>query len=57
MREGTERAVALAKKFSHKRSRKIEKIEFEDEKDFTLDVPINHQNSRVSERGIRLIFQ
>ena len=47
MSEGTERAVALAKKFSHKRSRKIERIEIEDEKDFTLDVPINHQNSRV----------
>ena len=25
----------------------IEKIVFQDEKDLTLDVPINHQNSRV----------
>ena len=41
----TERAGALAERFSHKRS--IEKIFFQDEKDFTLDVPINHQNSRV----------
>ena len=41
----TERSGALAERFSHKRS--VEKCVFQDEKDFTLDVPINLQNSRV----------
>ena len=41
----TERAGALAERFSSKRS--IEKCVWQDEKDFTLEVPMNHQNSRV----------
>ena len=45
----TERAGALAERFSHKRS--IEKIAFQDERDFTLEVAINHQNSRVRKGG------
>ena len=50
MREGTkkrqtERAGALAERFYNKRSG--EKYVCQDEKDFTLEVPLNHQNSRV----------
>ena len=45
----TERSGALAERFSNKRS--VEKCVFQDEKDFTLDVPINHQNSRVYGKG------
>ena len=41
----TERSGALAEQFPHKRS--IEKCVLQDEKDFTLEVPINPQNSRV----------
>ena len=41
----TERAGALAERFSNKRS--VEKCVWQDEKDFTLEVPLNHQNSRV----------
>ena len=41
----TERAGALAKRFSNKRS--VEKCVWQDEKDFTLEVPLNHQNSRA----------
>ena len=41
----TERAGALSERFSNKRS--VEKCVWEDEKDFTLEVPLNHQNSRV----------
>ena len=51
----TERAGALAERFSSKRS--IEKIVFQDEKDFTLDVPINHQNSRVYGKGDKIDIQ
>ena len=42
----TERAGALAERFS-KNSRSIEKCVWQDEKDFTLEVPLNVQNSRV----------
>eukprot|EP00111_Clytia_hemisphaerica_P015309 TCONS_00045177-protein len=45
----TERSGALAERFSHKRS--VEKCVFQDEKDFTLDVLINSQNSRVYSQG------
>ena len=41
----TERAGALAEKFSQKRA--IERLVWQDEKDFTLDIPMNIQNSRV----------
>ena len=41
----TERAGALAERFSNKRS--VEKCVWQDEKDFTLEVPLNHQNTRV----------
>ena len=40
-----QRAGELAKRFSHKRS--IERCVWQDEKDFTLQVPLNHQNDRV----------
>ena len=41
----TERAGALAEKFSKKRS--IERCVWQDEKDFTVDVPFNAQNNHV----------
>ena len=41
----TERAGALAEKFSKKRS--IERCVWQDKKDFTVDVPFNAQNNRV----------
>lgn len=41
----TTRAGLLAERFG--KNRMIEKCVFQDEKDFTLDIPINHQNSRV----------
>ena len=41
----TERAGALAEKFSRKRS--IERCVWQDEKDFTVDVPFNAQNNHV----------
>ena len=41
----TERAGALTERFSNKRS--VEKCVWQDEKAFTLEVPLNHQNSRV----------
>ena len=44
-KQRTERAGALAERFSNKRS--VEKCVWPDEKDFTLEVPLNHQNSRV----------
>ena len=37
----TERAGALAKMFSQKRA--IERLVWQDEKDFTLDIPMNIQ--------------
>ena len=40
-----ERAGALAKCFSNKRS--VEKCFWQDEKDFTLEIPLNLQNSRL----------
>ena len=44
-KQRTERAGALAERFSNKRS--VEKFVWQDKKDFTLEVPLNHQNSRV----------
>ena len=41
----TERAGVLAEKFSIKRS--IERCAWQDEKDFTVDVPFTAQNNRV----------
>ena len=41
----TERAGALAERLSNKKS--VEKCLLEDEKDFTLEIPLNDQNSRV----------
>ena len=41
----TKRAGALADRF--RKSRSVEKWEWQDEKDFTLDVPLNSQSSRV----------
>ena len=40
------RAIALAEKFE-RNTRMIEKTVWQDEKDFTLDVPVNLQNDRV----------
>ena len=44
------RAAALAEKFE-RYPRMIEKAVWQDEKDFTLDVPLNPQNSRVYGKG------
>ena len=44
-KQRTERAGALADRFSNKRS--VEKCVWQGENDFTLEVPLNHQNSRV----------
>jgi len=41
----TERAASLAEKIG--KNRLVEKCVWQDEKDFTLDVPMNPQNSRV----------
>ena len=41
----TKRAGALAERFCNKRS--VGKCVWQDEKDFMLEVPLNHQNSRV----------
>ncbi|XP_066916153.1 uncharacterized protein [Clytia hemisphaerica] len=41
----TTRAGELAERFG--KNRMVEKCVFQDEKDFTLDIPINHKNSRV----------
>ena len=40
-----ERAGALVERFSNKRS--VEKCVWQDEKHFTLELPLNHQNSHV----------
>ena len=45
----TERAGALAERFSNKRN--VEKCVWQDEKDFTLEVPLNHQNSRAYDKN------
>ena len=55
MKEGTknrrlERAIMLATKFE-RHPRLIERAVFQDEKDFTLDVPLNPQNNRVYFKG------
>ena len=41
----TTKARELAEKFG--KNRMVEKCIFQDEKDFTLNIPINPQNSRV----------
>ena len=43
-------AIALTEKFEHN-NRMIEKTVWQDEKDFTLDVPVNLQNDRVYGKG------
>ena len=44
------RAIKLAEKFE-RNTRMIEKTVWQDEKDFTLDVPVNLQNDRVYGKG------
>ena len=44
------RAIALAEKFE-RNTRMIEKTVWQDEKDFTLDVPVNLQNDQVYGKG------
>ena len=44
------RALALAEKFE-RNTRMIEKTVWQDEKDFTLNVPVNLQNDRVYGKG------
>ena len=44
------RAIALAEKFE-RNTLMIEKTVWQDEKDFTLDVPVNLQNDRVYGKG------
>ena len=41
-----DRTIALAENFEHN-TRMIEKSVWQDEKDFTLDVPVNLQNNQV----------
>ena len=48
------RAMALAEKFE-RNTRMTDKTVWQDEKDFTLDVPVNLQNDRVY--GKNLMFQ
>ena len=48
------RAITLAEKFE-RNTRMTEKTVWQDEKDFTLDVPVNLQNDRVY--GKNLMFQ
>ena len=43
------RVGALAERFSNKRS--VKKCVWQDEKVFTLEVPLNHQNSRVYDKN------
>ena len=43
-------AIALAENFEPKTCM-IEKTVWKDEKDFTLDVPVNLQNDRANEKG------
>jgi len=45
-----DRATALAEKFENN-CRMVEKTVWQDEKDFTLDVPVNLQNDRVYGKG------
>ena len=44
------RAITLAEKFE-RNTRMTEKTVWQDEKDFTLDVPVNLQNARVYGKG------
>ena len=46
------RALALAEKFENN-TRMIEKTVWQDEKDFTLDIPVNLQNDGVYGKGIK----
>ena len=50
------RAIALAEKFE-RNDRMIEKAVWQDEKCFTLDVPVNLQNDWDMEKGKNLMFQ
>ena len=47
---GVAHAIALAEKFE-RNTRMTEKTVWQDEKDFTLDVPVNLQNDRVYGKG------
>ena len=46
------RALALAEKFENN-TRMIEKTVWQDEKDFTLDIPVNLQNDGIYGKGIK----
>ena len=46
-------AVALAEKFE-RNTRMIEKTIWKDEKEFTIDVPVNLQNDRVYRKGKKI---
>ena len=47
------RTIALAEKFECN-TRMIEKTVWQDEKDFTLDAPVNSQNDRVYGKGKKI---
>ena len=51
----TKSARALTDRF--RKSRSVEKCVWQDEKDFTLDVPLNSQNSRVYGFEKKIIFK
>ena len=48
-------AIALVEKFE-RNTRMIEKTVCQDEKDFTLDVPVNLQNDRIYGKGKKSVF-
>ena len=50
----TERSDALAERFSHRRN--VEKCVFQDERDFTLEVPTNHEIAESTVKVKRLTF-
>ena len=51
----TKRSRALVDRF--RKSRAVKICVWQDEKDFTLDVPLNSQNSRAYELKIKIIFK
>ena len=48
--------IVLVEKFE-RNTRMIEKTVWQDEKDFTLDVPVNLQNDRIYGKGKKSVFQ
>ena len=48
-------AIVLVEKFE-RNTRMIEKTVWQDEKDFTLDVPVNLQNDRIYGKGKKSVF-